>query len=163
MGLPFVALMCRNAKSSQWIILPGKMYSARKLLKQIAKLKVLACWCWEMQDRKSKTNRGLLRYRLWQYAFWFLTAFISSDRSSYSDSFLVEIRHQLFEILSISANIFSFSFWEFDNNWPCTSFSLSISLSFSLLFTHFSRLLYMISSLGFILSECTSGVSPVIF
>ena len=26
MGLPFVALMCRNAKSSQWIILPRKMY-----------------------------------------------------------------------------------------------------------------------------------------
>ena len=35
---------------------------------------------------------------------------ISSDRSSYSDSVLVEIRgHQLFEILSISANICSFS------------------------------------------------------
>ena len=32
--------------------------------------------------------------------------FVSSDRSSYSDSVLLEINHPLFEILSISANIF---------------------------------------------------------
>ena len=36
--------------------------------------------------------------------------FVSSDRSSYSDDVLVLVRHQLFQILSISANIFSFSF-----------------------------------------------------
>ena len=36
--------------------------------------------------------------------------FISSDRSSYSDSVLLLVRRQLFQILSISANIFSFSF-----------------------------------------------------
>ena len=37
--------------------------------------------------------------------------FISSDRSSYSASVLLLVRRQLFQILSISANIFSFSCW----------------------------------------------------
>ena len=35
---------------------------------------------------------------------------VSSDRSSYSDSVLLLVRRQLFQILSIYANIFSFSF-----------------------------------------------------
>ena len=40
----------------------------------------------------------------------FLMKFISSDRSSYSDIVLVGIHHPVFEILSISAHISSFSF-----------------------------------------------------
>ena len=44
--------------------------------------------------------------------------FFSSDRSSYSDSVLLLVRgRQLFQILSISANIFSFSFWELNADW----------------------------------------------
>ena len=44
----------------------------------------------------------------------FCISFVSSDRSSYSDGGLLYIIHPrpLFEILSISANIFSFSFCE---------------------------------------------------
>ena len=43
---------------------------------------------------------------------------ISSDRSSYSDSgLLYNVRRPLFEISSISANIFSFSFWELNADW----------------------------------------------
>ena len=40
----------------------------------------------------------------------------SSDRSSYSDSVILD-KIQLFEISSISANVFSFSFWEFIADW----------------------------------------------
>ena len=68
--------------------------------------------------------------------------FISSDRSSYSDSSRLEIQlHQVCEILSISANIFSYFLFEnwmqIDNNWPYTSFSLFFSLfpSISLFFS----------------------------
>ena len=43
--------------------------------------------------------------------------FVSSDRSSYSDSVLLLVRRQLFQILSFYANIFSFSFWELNANW----------------------------------------------
>ena len=43
--------------------------------------------------------------------------FVSSDRSSYSDSSLREIHHPVFEISSISANILSFSSWELNADW----------------------------------------------
>ena len=36
--------------------------------------------------------------------------FFSSDRSSYSDSMLLKVQQPLFEILSIYANIYRFSF-----------------------------------------------------
>ena len=42
---------------------------------------------------------------------------VSSDRNSYSDSVILLVRQQLFQILSISANIFSFSFWELNADW----------------------------------------------
>ena len=44
--------------------------------------------------------------------------FVSFDRSSYSDSVLLYIQQrQLFEILIISANLLSFSFWKLNAYW----------------------------------------------
>ena len=44
-----------------------------------------------------------------------LVFIVSSDRSSYSD--IIRPQRPLFEISSISANIFSFSFWELNADW----------------------------------------------
>ena len=101
--------------------------------------------------------------------------FFSSDRTSYSDSVLLYIYRSarpVFEILSISANIHSFSFWNlnvfYDVLWCSMVFYdvLWCSVMFYDVlwcFMMFYDVLCLKSILGFLLSERTSGVSPVIF
>ena len=67
---------------------------------------------WEIVKEAVKNNQFdnhccylyFVMFYIW--IFVFLSVFVSSDRSSYSDDVLVLVRrHQLFQILSISANI----------------------------------------------------------
>ena len=67
---------------------------------------------------KKRKNFNYTIFGRYLFRNQFRKGFISSGRSSYSDSVVLEIQFFFFEISSISANIFSFfSFWELNADW----------------------------------------------
>ena len=102
---------------------------------------LMTLWCWSLGEGAKKKWKSYISWsdlhthplkiyiNFWKFwkqndvlVLWTFDPFISSDRSSYSDSVLLLVRRQLFQILSIYANIFVFiymfvSFWELNADW----------------------------------------------
>ena len=67
-------------------------------------------WCWRFRKPRQVKTLSVFHFFVLLCACFVCLSFpiVSSDRSSYSDGVLVEIRNTLFEILSIAVNICNF-------------------------------------------------------